>query len=354
AIIKYTAFGLPRKITPRSGGASTKLAYDADHLRVRKKRGVVKTTYVGGLYEKRKQGNRTEHVFYVTGRDRIVAQLSRVVDRVGRTERVVYFHSDHLGTVETLTDAAGAVIGHRKHDPFGNQVNLQEPVLRATPRPSPLASVRLGFTEHEEDFDLGLINMVGRVYDPKVGRFLTPDPITADPSGQGLNSYSYVRNNPLTFVDPVGLQAAAPDAPTRDPDPAPGQTTVVTMIYTPPGAMDYRPGAFDDAGFTPSQLTSRTPPPLPGVSAPPSSLIQGELPDLGAVFINSVVTGLVSPVLGILSLTGPDAPNIDINQVRPFPYSPDHQSLGEAMELVMGIATGSLASAAPKLIGVPA
>jgi uncharacterized protein RhaS with RHS repeats len=56
---------------------------------------------------------------------------------------------------------------------------------------------------------VGLINARGRVYDPKVGRFLTTDPIVADLYfGQTLNPYSYVIGNPLTLVDPSGFQHA--------------------------------------------------------------------------------------------------------------------------------------------------
>ena len=48
--------------------------------------------------------------------------------------------------------------------------------------------------------------MNGRVYDPRLGRFLSPDPIVGDPtSSQSWNLYSYVGNNPLSYVDPTGL-----------------------------------------------------------------------------------------------------------------------------------------------------
>ena len=91
-LIEYTPFGLPRTITPRSGGApKSELVYDADDLRVRKRR-EGDTMYIGGLYERRQQGIRTEHVFYVVGRDRVVAQLSRVERRLPffpRTENMV-------------------------------------------------------------------------------------------------------------------------------------------------------------------------------------------------------------------------------------------------------------------------
>jgi len=47
--------------------------------------------------------------------------------------------------------------------------------------------------------------MNGRVYDPMLGRFGTPDPMTESPfSTQGWNRYSYVGNSPLNFTDPSG------------------------------------------------------------------------------------------------------------------------------------------------------
>jgi RHS repeat-associated protein len=65
--------------------------------------------------------------------------------------------------------------------------------------------VRLGFTGHEQDDELGLVNMRGRMYDPRLGRFLTTDPIVSLPRDpQSYNRYSYVLNRPLKLVDPSG------------------------------------------------------------------------------------------------------------------------------------------------------
>ena len=61
------------------------------------------------------------------------------------------------------------------------------------------------FTGHEPLKDVGLIHMGGRIYDPKLGRFLSPDPIIQNTlNSQNLNRYSYVLNNPLNASDPTG------------------------------------------------------------------------------------------------------------------------------------------------------
>jgi hypothetical protein len=50
--------------------------------------------------------------------------------------------------------------------------------------------------------------MSGRVYDPRIARFISADPYTTQPfHSQGLNRYSYVLNNPLAFTDPSGFDA---------------------------------------------------------------------------------------------------------------------------------------------------
>src|SRR5690606_1192037 len=62
-----------------------------------------------------------------------------------------------------------------------------------------------GYTGHEQLDSVGLIHMGGRVYDPYIGRFLSPDEHVQYPEfTQSYNRYSYVLNNPLSSVDPTG------------------------------------------------------------------------------------------------------------------------------------------------------
>ena len=62
-----------------------------------------------------------------------------------------------------------------------------------------------GFTGHEHLPLFGLINMNARLYDPALGRFLSPDPYVQMPDfTQNFNRYSYALNNPLVYVDESG------------------------------------------------------------------------------------------------------------------------------------------------------
>jgi RHS repeat-associated protein len=62
-----------------------------------------------------------------------------------------------------------------------------------------------GFTGHEQFDDSGLVHMNGRIYDPRLGRFLSVDPMVQQEYNlQNLNRHSYVLNNPLNATDPSG------------------------------------------------------------------------------------------------------------------------------------------------------
>jgi RHS repeat-associated protein len=124
-----------------------------------------------------------------------------------------YLHKDHLGsTIATTkpTYSGTVVIGattieQLAYEPFGKR---RYPVgqfdqtgqIDATSTPR-------GFTGHEHLDDLDLIHMNARVYDPDIGRFLSPDPTVpyAD-NPQSFNRYSYTQNNPLNRVDRSGFQ----------------------------------------------------------------------------------------------------------------------------------------------------
>jgi RHS repeat-associated protein len=109
---------------------------------------------------------------------------------------------DHLASV-TWTGGDG-VWQDMRFDPYGGRIATAPPPTLVSDDPS--SRVRLGFTGQEEDDDLGLVNMNGRIYDPAIARFLTPDPLVSMHSpSQSWNRYSYAENSPLRFVDPSGF-----------------------------------------------------------------------------------------------------------------------------------------------------
>ena len=121
-----------------------------------------------------------------------------------------YQHFDHLGSVTASTDENGRVVGALGgaqttvlgYDAWGARRN---PDGRPATTTLALQPGHREFTGHETIPDVGLVNMNGRVYDPELGRFLTPDPTVQFVADlQSYNRYSYVLNNPLRYTDPTG------------------------------------------------------------------------------------------------------------------------------------------------------
>ncbi len=93
-----------------------------------------------------------------------------------------------------MTDASGAELEYSDYAPFGSQ--------RAHTGTN---TSDYKYTDQELDAENGLYNYNARLYDPFIGRFISPDTIVPNPyNPQSLNRYSYCLNNPLIYTDPSG------------------------------------------------------------------------------------------------------------------------------------------------------
>jgi len=148
------------------------------------------TRYYNGSYEKEVTGSAVKEYDYIYS----PAGLAAIVIKTGSTTTKYYTHTDHLGSLRVLTDAGKNVLSRYHYDAWGKRTLVAGSNI-----------TNRGFTMHEHLNDFGLINMNARLYDPVLGRFLSPDPAVPDMSNsQDYNRYSYVRNNPLIYTDPDG------------------------------------------------------------------------------------------------------------------------------------------------------
>ncbi len=116
------------------------------------------------------------------------------VRKSGDPDKIYYVHKDHLGSIVKLTDGNGTTVFKASYDVWGKQTVTNNTF-----------AFHRGYTGHEHLNEFGLINMNGRMYDPNVGRFLSPDPFVQAPDfSQSFNRYSYCLNNPLIYTDPTG------------------------------------------------------------------------------------------------------------------------------------------------------
>ncbi|MPY24443.1 toxin TcdB middle/N-terminal domain-containing protein [Shewanella sp. YLB-07] len=159
------------------------------------------TDYVGKLYqqERRYKGDTLENTRhkYMVGNIMVVRNQNSTL---GNSEEVQYQHSDHQGSIISITNQAGDVLEQYFYTAFGKPMKLAGDSIVQSVIP-----MERGYTGHEMLPGLDIIQMGGRIYDPTLARFLQADPnIQAPANLQNYNRYSYVLNNPLTYTDPSG------------------------------------------------------------------------------------------------------------------------------------------------------
>jgi RHS repeat-associated protein len=111
-----------------------------------------------------------------------------------RVDSQYYFYqNDHLGTSQKLIAVNGTVVWSARSYSFG----------LAKVDPSSSVTNNLRFPGQFYDRETGLHYNYHRFYGPHSGRYLTPDPLGI---GAWINLFSYVKNNPLQWRDPLGLK----------------------------------------------------------------------------------------------------------------------------------------------------
>ena len=123
------------------------------------------------------------------------------------TRKVLYLETDHLNTPRAARNEAGARVWRWEADAFGSTLPDEDPDGDGTP-----TVIHLRLPGQVFDPESGLHYNQARYYDPTTGRYLSPDPVGL---AGGLNTYSYVENNPLKWVDPFGLTAITFDTSAR-------------------------------------------------------------------------------------------------------------------------------------------
>ena len=168
ARFRYDPLG--RRIMKVAGGLTTAYAYDGIDI----------------VRETRSDGT-TYRYLHGPGFDEPLA-------RIDQSGGAAYYHADGLGSIVAMTDQAGNVVQTRQYDAWGNpEQGAGQPGY--------------AFTGREWDPETGLYYYRARYYDPKIGRFVSEDPIRF---WGALNFFAYVNNNPVVRIDPSGLVGFGP------------------------------------------------------------------------------------------------------------------------------------------------
>jgi len=120
----------------------------------------------------------------------------------GTTQNYLYLLRDYQSSIIAIADQSGTVLEKRLFDAWGNIVAVQNEAG------VPLAGLSIldrGYTGHEHLQSINIIHMNGRLYDPKLHRFMQPDNFVQDSyNTQNYNRYGYCWNNPLRYTDVSG------------------------------------------------------------------------------------------------------------------------------------------------------
>src|SRR5580700_340078 len=149
---KYDPFG--RLIYKSSSSGTSVYAYDGDNL-------IEETNAAGGVVARYEQ---TQNI------DEPLAIL--------RSSTTSYFHADGLGSVTSLSNAAGSIAGTYTYDSFGKLTASTGSLVNP-----------FQYTARESDPETGLYYYRARYYDENVGRFLGEDPSGFN---DGVNKFAYV------------------------------------------------------------------------------------------------------------------------------------------------------------------
>jgi len=164
---KYDPFG--RRIYKSSSTATSIYAYDGDNL--------IEETNSSGAVVARYEP--TQNI------DEPLAML-----RSGATS---YFHADGLGSITSLSNAAGSIANTYTYDSFGKLTASTGSLVNP-----------FQYTARESDSETGLYYYRARYYDPTIGRFIKEDPAGFDAGSP--NFYAYVGNDATDGIDPFGLK----------------------------------------------------------------------------------------------------------------------------------------------------
>jgi RHS repeat-associated protein len=212
--------------TAKIGGAATTYEYDAENKLVRVVSSSNTANYrydgLGRRVEKEVIAGTTTVTKYVYDNEDILLELdgaNQIVARythgpgidepliMEKNSQPFYYHADGLGSIAELTNQSGTVVQRYTYSSFGK---IESQLDSAFVQP-------YTFTSREFDPETGLHFYRWRTYDSATGRFLQEDPILREgnpsipylvplvvPDPSSLHMYSYVRNDPVNSVDPMG------------------------------------------------------------------------------------------------------------------------------------------------------
>jgi RHS repeat-associated protein len=204
--ITWTSFEKVRIIS--ENGDSAYFVYDSDNERARmiirhNDSTVLVRWYPSDNYIKEISGDNTREYTFIGG-DAYTANVVAIT----QNNTTIYYNllRDHLGNITHVVKSENNnLVAEYSYDAWGRMRNPSTWENFPPDSVPELFVAGRGFTGHEHLPWFNLINMNGRLYDPLIGQFLSPDNYIQNPStSQAYNRFAYCLNNPLIYTDPSG------------------------------------------------------------------------------------------------------------------------------------------------------
>jgi RHS repeat-associated protein len=174
-------------VTLPGGGGTVTFAYDPFGRRIKK---VTSTTTSVFAYDGDNLIEETNSSGAVVARYSQTQNIDEPLAML-RSAATSYYHADGLGSISSLSNAAGSIANTYTYDSFGKLTASTGSLVNP-----------FQYTARESDTETGLYYYRARYYDPQSGRFISEDPLGTD---AGPSGYLFVGNAPINFVDPLGL-----------------------------------------------------------------------------------------------------------------------------------------------------
>jgi RHS repeat-associated protein len=212
---------------------SLSIEWDSQNLPIRVRNGgsiITEKSFVDGtLWKKVEQGVTTYYLPSMRVENGVArkyyGEFAERVELPG-DRRLRFYHPDHLGSSSAMTDHNGALIRRVSYFPWGQERGVEGTFIP-----------KLQFNFKEKDA-AGFYDFGARLYNPVTGRWLSPDTNVAD----GLNRYTYVRNNPWSKIDPSGNRSCCQD----DQQDGPRRATPDELPYETLERIEDAIGVFEE------------------------------------------------------------------------------------------------------------
>lgn len=193
------AYDFENRLVEVDGGTTAVYKYDALGRRIQKvtTAGTINYFYDGQFMVEERNASDVVTATYISG-----AEIDNILS-MSRGGNTYFYHHNSLGSVVAITDNTGTAAERYEYDAYGKPTIFDNAY-------SLLAATAIGntfmFTGREYDAETANYHYRARSYNPVLGRFMQQDPIGnwGDMNNNG-NGVSYVGNNPVNEIDPMGL-----------------------------------------------------------------------------------------------------------------------------------------------------